>query len=285
MFKYFSYYNVGGYKDMYLGDSSMTEAQSYFFPLMAIWRKNAKAGDKTCAERVEALEKLPSIKIVTNDENRGLPESAKTLFSHGGYKLILTKANTDEYIFAIRDIDGDAKDDAGRSTPFLLVVVGNSDEEKLQLEKIATYAASHLETFSKKISVLFKYDAEKNGVSFDIASLTTYLNKISKESDNSLLTLDGEVIVDGSHKDTPLLVLPEGIDKNIATTEQKLSRKEVNFVGVDNLIPLDNHKKLVALIKGSVGTKSSLLSNWKVSCLFGSAAIVGFIIGYIIGKQ
>lgn len=270
---------------MFLGDSSMTETQSYFFPLMAIWKKNAKAGDKTCAERVEALEKLPSIKIITNDNSRGLPESAKSLFSHGGYKLILTAASSGEYIFAIRDIDGDAKDDAGRSTPFLLVVVGTSDNDKLQLEKIAAYAASHLETFSKKISVLFKYDAEKNGVSFDIASLTTYLNKISKESGKSLLTLDGEVIVDYSHKDTPLLVLPEGIDKAITATEQNLSGKKVKFVCIENLIPLDNHKKLVALIKEGVGAKSSLLSNWKVSCLLGSAAIVGFIIGYIVGKQ
>lgn len=283
MLKYYSYYNVGGYKDMFLGDSSMKEEKTYFLPLLSIWKKKAQAGDKDMASRVQSLEHLPMIKIVTADDSQGLPTSAKTLFSHGGYKVMLTASDSGETIFAIRDIESSSKDESGRTIPFLLVITGSSDNEKKMLEKVAAYASSHLETFSKKISNLFSYDSTKNGISFDLATLTAYINKISQQSNNSLLTMQGEVVIEGNMADVPLLILPEGINRSLAIQEQGLSGKKVNTIDLLDIIPLDNQDKLVAILRRSGRrTLASIFSDKRVLYLLGGAALIGFILGYII---
>jgi hypothetical protein len=74
MLRYYSYYNVGGYKDMFLGDSNMKTDKTYFLPLLPIWKKKASAGDSDLAAKVKSLEALTSIKIVTRDESYGLPK-------------------------------------------------------------------------------------------------------------------------------------------------------------------------------------------------------------------
>lgn len=285
MLKYYSYYNVGGYKDMFLGDSSMKADKTYFLPLLPVWKKKAQAGDKDMASRVQSLEHLPMIKIVTVDDNHGLPRSAKVLFSHGGYKVMLTASESGETIFAIRDIETSSKDESGRTIPFLLVITGSSDNEKKMLERVAAYASSHLETFSKKVSVLFSYDSNKNGISFDLAALTAYINKISQQSNNSLLTMRGEFVIEGNKADVPLLIVPEGINKNLAIQEQGLSGKKVNTIDLLDIIPLDNHDKLVAILKRSGHrTQTSIFSDKRVLYLLGGVALIGFILGYIIAK-
>lgn len=285
MLKYYSYYNVGGYKDMFLGDSSMKADKTYFLPLLPVWKKKAASGDKELTAKVESLGNLPSIKIVTGEECYGLPHSAKTLFSHGGYKVLLTSSDSGETIFAIRDIESSSKDESGRAIPFLLVVVGSSDNDKKTLEKVAAYASSHLDTFSKKISSLFSYDSEKNGLAFALAPLTSYIYKIAEQSNNSLLTMQGEIMIEGKRADVPLLIVPEGINRSLAIQEQGLSGKRVNAIDLLDVIPLDNHERLIALLKGKNGNgRTSIFSDRRVMYLLGGAALVGFILGYYIAK-
>lgn len=285
MLKYYSYYNVGGYKDMFLGDSSMKADKTYFLPLLPVWKKKASAGDKELATKVEVLETLPSIKIVTKDDSHGLPQNAKILFSHGGYKVMLTSSYTGETIFAIRDIESSSKDETGRTIPFLLVIVGTSESDKVLLEKVAAYASSHLDSFSKKISSLFSYDSEKNGLAFALSTLTAYINKIAEQSNNSLLTMQGEVLLESKRADVPLLILPEGIDKSLAMQEQELSGKRVNIVNLLDVIPLDNHERLIAILKGRKNRATTgLLSDKRVLYLLGGAAFLGFLLGYFIAK-
>lgn len=90
-----------------------------------------------------------------------------------------------------------------------MVIVGTSESDKVLLEKVATYASSHLDSFSKKISSLFSYDSEKNGLAFALSTLTSYINKIAEQSNNSLLTMQGEVLLESKRADVPLLILPE----------------------------------------------------------------------------
>lgn len=285
MLKYYSYYNVGGYKDMFLGDSSMKADKTYFLPLLPVWKKKALSGDKELAKKVEVLETLPSIKILTKDENQGLPQNAKTLFSHGGYKVILTSSDSGETIFAIRDIESSSKDETGRTIPFLLVIVGTSESDKVLLEKVATYASSHLDSFSKKISSLFSYDSEKNGLAFALSTLTSYINKIAEQSNNSLLTMQGEVLLESKRADVPLLILPEGIDKSLTMQEQGLTGKRVNIVNLLDVIPLDNHERLIAILKGRKNrTTVGIFSDKRVLYLLGGAAFLGFLLGYFIAK-
>lgn len=284
MLKYYSYYNVGGYKDMFLGDSSMNEDKTYFLPLLNIWKKKAQAGDKEMASRLQSLETLPMIKLVTGDDNCDLPESAKILFSHGGYKIILTTSESGETIFAIRDVESSSKDESGRTIPFLLVIVGSSDTEKNTLEKFAAYASSHLDSFSQKISGLFSYDSTKNGISFELATLTAYVDKISQKSTNSLLTMRGEVVI-GGRIDVPLMIVPEGLSSTIAIQEQGLSGKKVNIVNLLDVVPLDNHEKLVAIIKRcGLQKKTSIFSDKKTLYFLAGATLIGFVLGYIMAK-
>ena len=119
---------------MYLGNSTIAHEKTYFLPLLPHWEKKAQAGDKSLASRVEALRELPMITIVTNEASHGLPQIAKSLFSHGGYKIILANTESNELILVIRDVESTSTDDAGRKTPFLLAVVGTTEDEKRLLE-------------------------------------------------------------------------------------------------------------------------------------------------------
>jgi hypothetical protein len=285
MLKYYSYYNVGGYKDMFLGDSSMKADKTYFLPLLPVWKKKASAGDSDLSAKIESLETLPSIKIVTGDESYGLPRSAKTLFSHGGYKVMLTSADSGETIFAIRDIESSSKDESGRTIPFLIVIVGCSERDKIVLVKVAAFASSHLDSFSKKVSNMFSYDSEKNGLAFALSTFNSYIIKIAEQSNNSLLTMQGEVLLEIGKAEVPLLIVPEGINSSLAVQEQGLSGKKVKIIDILDIIPLDNLDKLIAMLKRRKRqTKTSIFSDKRVMYLLGGAAILGFILGYFIAK-
>lgn len=283
MLKYYSYYNVGGYKDMYLGNSTIAHEKTYFLPLLPHWEKKVQAGDKSLASRVEALRELPMITIVTNEASHGLPQIAKSLFSHGGYKIILANTESNELILVIRDVESTSTDDAGRKTPFLLAVVGTTEDEKRLLEKVAVYAASHLGTFSEEISSLFEYDSDKNGISFNIAALTQFLGRASCASTNSLLTRKGEIHISWKMAHVPLLVIPDGIDKKMVAKELNLQGKTVRAIDMADVIPLDDNEKLIAILKGMEINRCALW-NWRVASIIGLAAALGFIAGYTITK-
>ena len=83
MLKYYSYYNVGGYKDMFLGDSSMKSTETHYLPLLSIWKKKAASGDPEAEAKVKLNENLSKIQILSSKDNFGLPEEATLMFSHG----------------------------------------------------------------------------------------------------------------------------------------------------------------------------------------------------------
>lgn len=161
MLKYYSYYNVGGYKDMFLGDSTMKDTETYYLPLLSIWKKKTAAGDAEAEAKVKLTESLPKIQLLSTKENFGLPEEATPMFSHGGYKVMYTLNAKGESIFAIRDVESDSKDESGRTIPFLLVIVGTTETDAKTLEKVSAYACSHMESFSNELADLFYYDAER----------------------------------------------------------------------------------------------------------------------------
>lgn len=285
MLKYYSYYNVGGYKDMFLGDSSMSSTETYYLPLLAIWKKKANSGDSEAESKVRSVENLPKIQLLSSKDSFDLPEDAELLFSHGGYKVILTTGSKGESIFAIRDIESDVKDESGRTMPFLLIIVGTTPDDARILEKVTAYASSHLDSFSKKISSLFFYDADINGVVFKLADMESIVRKIDNEGNNSLLTLDGVKTIESKRGAVSLLVLPEGLSKDLAMTEQGLKGKSVLSIPVQQILPLDNQKELIALLKNIKDARSLLFGDRRILCIIGGAVILGFIAGYFIGKS
>ena len=67
MLKYYSYYNVGGYKDMFLGDSSMKATETHYLPLLSIWKKKAAAGDSEADAKIKRTKNLSKIQILSNN--------------------------------------------------------------------------------------------------------------------------------------------------------------------------------------------------------------------------
>ena len=270
---------------MFLGDSSMGANETYFLPLLTIWKKKALAGDSDAEANVKSAEGLTKIQLLTSKENFGLPKEAEAMFSHGGYKVIFSVSRDGESIFAIRDIESGSKDESGRTTPFLLVIVGSTIEDSQSLEKVAAYASSHLESFSKELSALFRYDANINGIVFELAQMNTIVRKISADGTNSLLTTDGVKSIESRQGAVPLLVVPEGISKEVAFTEQGLKGKSVQSISVGQILPLDNQKKLIAVLKNIKNVKSSIYTDKRVQFIVGGAVMAGFIAGFLIGRS
>ena len=302
MLKYYSYYNVGGYKDMFLGDSTMTAESTFFLPLLPVWKKKTAAGDLCMAEKIESLEKLPKINILTIERKYGLPDTALTLVSHAGYKVYLSMLSTGESIFAIRDINSNSKDESGRSIPFLLLVVGTTDADRVVLEKLAVYSVSHVDEISKKIADLFNYNATVNGLEFSLHTLNELIKDISAKGSNTFMTLTKDIVVDLKKDEVALFAIPEGLNRAIAIKEQNLKGKNVNFVMMSEVIPLDNQKKMKSMMElrnrkqdsaiSSLRSKlpselANILSDKKVKHILIGATIIAAIAiaAYIISNK
>lgn len=285
MLKFYSYYNVGGYKDMYLGDSSMKATEIHYLPLLSIWKKKAAAGDSEADAKIKLTENLSKIQILSNKDSFGLPEEATLMFSHGGYKVINKQTSNGESIFAIRDIESSSKDESGRDISFLMVIVGTTEDDAITLEKVTAYASSHLETFCKELAGLFYYDAEKNGVVFKLSSMNAIIKRIASEANNTLLTIDGVKNVKAKRGTVSLLVLPEGLTKDFALAEQGIKGVPVQSVSISEILPLDNQKKMIALLQNINGVKKSLFTDRRILYIVGGSVFIGFLIGYFLGRQ
>lgn len=270
---------------MFLGDSSMNAQETYYLPLLAIWKKKAASGDSDAESKIKSVESLVKIQLLSSKESLGLPQEAETMFSHGGYKVLYTVGENGESILAIRDIESEARDESGRSIPFLLVIVGTTEKDAEILEKVATYASSHLESFSGELSKLFYYNAEINGVVFKLSSINSIVRNISEDGNNNLLTTEGVHTIESKRGLVSLLVLPEGITKEMAITEQNLKEKTVRAVSISQILPLDNQKRLVAILKGIKEGNSSIYLDRRVQYLVGGAVVLGFMVGYFLGKS
>ena len=167
----------------------------------------------------------------------------------------------------------------------MLVIVGTTFEDSKSLEKVAAYTSSHLESFSKELSALFRYDANINGIVFELAQMNTIVRKIAAEGNNSLLTTDGVKSIESRRGAIPLLVIPEGISKEVAFAEQGLKGKPVHSISIGQILPLDNQEKLIAALKNIKDVKNSIYSDRRVQCIVGGAVILGFIAGFLIGRS
>lgn len=285
MLKYYSYYSVGGYKDFILGDSESKDESTYYFSLLPILEERAK-NDREAAKQVEELKALPEIKQLSADNAYGLPASAKILFSHAGYKLIYKHLEADKYALAIRDISPKTKDETGRCIPFLFVIIGDSNTDIHILDILATYMACNLMQVENFLSQILYMDMKKNGLRFDLAKLNKWIKDVINTCPSVMLPcISGGIKIHAHRNSVALLLLPNGVSKEKAISEQKIEANQIITVPQSEVISKEDPEKLVDLLLNvSKQLREEKKLNEKMKKGIIAAGIGGFLFGSLIAS-
>lgn len=284
MLRYYSYYSVGGYKDFSLGNSESKEEATFYFPLLPVLEERAK-NDAEAAKKVADLKRLPQICQLSADSTYGLPNSARVLFSHAGYKIIYKHLGCDKYAIALRDISQKSKDETGRTIPFLFVIVGDSTDIKT-LDILATYMASNVKQVEKILSQILYMDMDKNGLRFELAKFNDWIKETVKHcSSTTIPTISGGQKIHATLNKVALIMLPSGISIAKAIFEQRLEGNEIVSVPQSEIISKEDPDKLVdLLLHVSKQLQDERKRNEMMKKGLLAAGIGGFLIGSIIAS-
>lgn len=214
MIKYYSYYNYGGYKDLFLGSSKDIVEYRYFLPMLSVYMT-----DPSMQEKVEAWKNLPEIISLSNQtEEYSYPSEARVMMSHAGYKLQYRIIGNYD-VCALRDIAG-SKDTYGRSCPFVMMFVADTPEDKSSLKILTHYIWCHTQEVENLFSGLFVNDFDVNGLRFSV--------KILNDSVQSIISTYKESIEGNPYKrKVPFFIVPDGIQFRNAFEEQQISKDDV----------------------------------------------------------
>ena len=221
MIRFYAYYNHGGYKDFYVGTQDETIKSKYFLPLLVVHEatlKNEPENEelRRLVEHQKQLPKLVTLSDTTAECN--YPKEARTLMSHGGYKVLYKRLNPDAYALAIRDIAG-SKDIYGRQSPFNMMFVGSkADIEDMDI--LAEYVRNNLSSFTHLLSTLFVNDLNENGLRCDVDRLASVLHSILEKGERLSYSMPTNMSV-------RLLVVSSSYNLNTTFKEQNLNRRDI----------------------------------------------------------
>ena len=240
MFRYYSYYSVGGYKDFYLGDSSLSHEFMYYLPLLDIQEKKAtETKDKEKLAFISKAKALPKIEIITINKDFGFPNKAIPLVSHGGYDIIFSHMGEQEYALILRDIDSNSADESGRKIPFLFMIVSDTEEDSLKLAGISCYWANYKKSVSAKIASLLGYDNGYNGLRFALSEFNNWIQTISTAS-NIIELVNGKCKICPRKGEVPLLIAHTSITKVFINKELRLDKMAVNLIPSSKVLQLND---------------------------------------------
>lgn len=283
MLRYYSYYSIGGYKDLYLGSDEDKAEETYYLPLLSVMEEESKT-DENVRRQFDELNELPRIYQLSDKNNYGLPSGAASLFSHAGYKVLYKHVQGSTHALAVRDITCGSKDEMGRSIPFLLVMTGDTSDDIRKLDIIATYITSNLKSSEETISSFLGYDRDKNGLRFKLAEFNDWIYRIVQETNsNKVVSQSGVIRVKGSSGKVALLVLPSGISKQTANEEQNLIGYDIKSVNMNDIICKSDTERLIRQLEET----TEELKRVKAYCAMMKkialgAGIVGFLMGLIL---
>lgn len=283
MLRYYSYYSIGGYKDLYLGSDEDKVEETFYLPLLSVLEEESKT-DENAKRQFEELNKLPRIFQLSDKDHYGLPSGAASLFSHAGYKVLYKHVQGGTHALAIRDIGCDSKDEMGRSIPFLMVIAGDTPDDVRKLDIIATYITSYLKSSEETISSFIGYDRNTNGLRFKLAEFNNWIRQIVRETNsNRVVSSNGVIRVNGSSNKVALLVLPSGISSQTAANEQNLLGYDIKSVNMNDIICKSDTERLISKLEETTEelnrVKASYASMKKVAI---GAGIAGFLMGLIL---
>lgn len=279
MIRYYTYYNCGGYKDIYIGADTDSEDAHYFIPLLPVWLKNNKPGDKVKIERAQSV---AHVGLISQTDRYGFPKECIRFFSHGGYKALFRMLSTGEMCLGIREIVAKNTSLGDQSYPFNMLLIADTPES---IQKLGAFAYQYLkdannieDSFCKVIS----YDPVVNGIKFDTHSLNEIVNNSSPlDFECSPEPLDVTYLKLASRKDFKLSLQEQNIkaenikeiydstgliydskSRDVSTTTTKSSDKYVNQTDEET-----NHKDVHSVDEGNEST-SEPISNLNVNSAY-----------------
>ena len=281
MLRYYTYYSVGGYKDLYLGNSTMNQEATYFLPLLSIQRKRAESsGEKIELEAVARKEALPKILHVTQSNTCDMPKVASRLISHGGYKLIFLHESNARTILVLRDIIGENKDESGRAVPFLMMVTADTTTDSELLLRIAAYWSNHIEEVSQRMASFITYEKDLNGTRFALRDFNDWL--LTAKVDFPIVeTTKGDVKIEDSES---MMLLSSGLSPSAIKKELDLPEKGVRIIPTNLVLPLDAPAKAKNMLAKAHAEATLLRKRKLVYYAIGGAIAIG-IIAYVISTK
>lgn len=176
--KLYGFYSWGGYKDMYFGEMDSNCKSVYFLPLLNIMRNRNRPEEQ---EKIAWLETLPSIEIVRQGRDYGFPHECSTLFTHGGFSAIYQTLYDGRVCLCMREIGCDTKDEEGRSTPFSLLFLAESEEDIALLDNTAHFCITHLRKAHTILSSVMVFDIKANGLRADTYKVKEWMDSINSD--------------------------------------------------------------------------------------------------------
>ena len=222
MIRYYAYYNHGGYKDFYVGNTKEEVTSKYFLPLLAIHEQSLEENpnDEALKEQIEHQRQLPKLVVLSDaTPDYNYPKEARVLMSHGGYKILYKRLDYKNYALAIRDIPG-PKDVYGRQSPFNMMFIGDEDD-LVGLDKLAEHIRNNYCQFLEFLGTLFVNDLNENGLRCDNDRLTSLLHSIIECNEAVSPCVSYPLHV-------RMLVVGSPCDLKTTFKEQNISKREVN---------------------------------------------------------
>ena len=226
MIRIYSYYNHGGFKDMYLGTFDEDVEVKYFIPLYKVYEKRLaeNPNDKKSADKITLWSSLVQLKELNEKSSEAYPQDASIVISHSGYKVMLKQLQNGTTLLAIRDIPGHA-DEFNRPSPFAVMLIGDGKQEYKNLCRLADYLKSeeNLSLFETFCSGVFEHDIKVNALQFHFKEFVSEVKDIISKHE-----IKEEKFI--NDRKVKLIVVPETLKAIDAIREQGLTKYDIELL-------------------------------------------------------
>lgn len=226
MIHIYSYYNHGGFKDLYLGTLEEDIESKYFIPLYKVYEKRLaeNPNDKKSADKMALWSSLVQIKELNEKSSEAYPQDASIVISHSGYKVILKQLQNGTNLLAVRDIPGHA-DEFNRPSPFAIMLIGDNKQDYAQLCILADYLKNkeNLSLFETFSSGVFEHDIKVNALQFHFREFVSEVKDIISKHE-----IKEEKFI--NNRKVKLIVVPETLKAIDAIREQGLTKYDIELL-------------------------------------------------------
>ncbi|MBQ0141989.1 MAG: hypothetical protein KBT06_04195 [Prevotellaceae bacterium] len=226
MIRIYSYYNHGGFKDMYLGTFDEDVDVKYFIPLYKVYEKRLaeNPNDKKSADKITLWSSLVKIKELNKNSSEAYPQDASIVISHSGYKIMLKQLQNGTTLLAVRDIPGHA-DEFNRPSPFAVMLIGDGKQEYKNLCILADYLKNkeNLSLFETFCSGVFEHDIKVNALQFHFKEFVSEVKDIISKHE-----IKEEKFI--NDRKVKLIVIPETLKAIDAIREQGLTKYDIELL-------------------------------------------------------